>query len=111
MESTNKSELYELAIEMLENDQSLSSIERELIAKGASSEQVSNLLPLIKKARHKRKVKSGNIKLAFGSVILVSSFLFSLVNFHLGNSFAFVMYTFTTVGIVLLFWGLYDFFN
>jgi hypothetical protein len=61
--------------------------------------------------RHEAKFKSGKIKLASAIILLISSFIFSVVNFHANEPFEIVMYGFTSAGVVLLIWGLYDILN
>ena len=65
----------------------------------------------LKKQRHEEKFKSGKTKLLMGVILLMVSFVFSCVNFHADAPFAVVMYSFTTIGTALLFWGLYDVLN
>jgi len=61
--------------------------------------------------KNSRKSKSGVIKLGIGAFLLLTSFLITCVNFHSNQPFTLLMYSLTTAGALLLFWGLYDLFG
>lgn len=57
--------------------------------------------------QYKKRTKSGLALLVIGSALLLTGFIITCVNFHSDQSFTIIMYGTSSVGIVLLFWGLY----
>lgn len=53
------------------------------------------------------KRKQGLTKIAIGSTVILFGFLITCFNFHANESFNFAMYGLTSIGICIVFWGLY----
>lgn len=51
--------------------------------------------------------KQGMVKVSIGLVLVLAGFLITCFNFHSNQSFEFAMYGMTTLGIFIVFWGLY----
>ncbi|HQQ95470.1 MAG TPA: hypothetical protein PLQ93_13030 [Bacteroidia bacterium] len=103
--------LYILAKEMLERDPDFAYVRQVLSEKCADPELVEEILDQARKVYYAKKRKSGTAKLGIGSVLLVVGFVLTVINFHSNESFTFVMYGFTSAGLLILFWGLYDIFG
>ncbi len=100
--------LYVFAKHLADANKSFVEIEKQLKSKTDDSIMVAEMLTQIKKVRHAVKTKNGLVKLAFGAMFLLLGFIITVFNFHANQSFTMVMYSFTTIGLLLLFWGLYD---
>ena len=100
--------LYLFAKQLAENHASFSEIEKQLFLKTNDPLIVSDIIKQLKQIHYALKRKNGTIKLGIASVFLVAGFLITCVNFHSNQSFTIVMYSFTSIGLFLLFWGLYE---
>lgn len=87
---------------------SLNEIEQQLKTITTNSDIITQTIAEIKKERHATKTKNGLIKLGIGALFLVSSFLITCINYHSNQPITLVMYGLTSIGAVLLVWGLYD---
>ena len=103
--------LYLLAKQLVERDPYFPEIEKQLLAHCANKEIVDEVLHQIKTLYYARKRKNGLVKMGFGSVLLLVGFVLTVMNFYSNESFSAVMYGFTSAGLLLLFWGLYDMFG
>jgi len=100
--------LYVFAKHLADANKSFDEIERQLKCKTDDPMMIAEMLTQIKKVRHAVKTKNGVVKLGFGAMFLLLGFIITVFNFHANQSFTMVMYSFTTIGLILLFWGLYD---
>lgn len=89
----------------------LDQIELQLKQKSNRAELIAQVMDQLKRDRNAAKLSHGLIKLALGAMLLISSFVITCINYHSNQPFAVVMYGFTTAGLVLLLWGLYDLLN
>ncbi len=96
------------AMELLSHHKDLIETKEELIEISKNEALVSEVMKEVKKEYYAARSKKGLQKLVIGSVLLLTSFLVTYINFHAGNSITFVMYGFTSVGSVLIIWGLYE---
>jgi hypothetical protein len=101
-------EYYVFAKGLVENKTSFENIEKQLNQKGANSLLTAEIVSLLKKTQHAVNTKHGLQKIGLGLIFLISGFLITCVNFHANESFTIVMYSFTTIGISLVFWGVYN---
>lgn len=104
----NWENLYAYAKKLADNRVSYNEIEKQLSEKESDPMLVGEIISQLRKTRYAVQRKSGLQKIAFGSLFLILGFLITCVNFHANQSFTIVMYSFTTVGLCLVFWGLYD---
>lgn len=104
----NWENLYVKAKTLAENKVSFSEIENQLLTEEKDSLLVTDIIKQLKQTHYAVKRKSGLQKLGFGSLFLVVGFLITCVNFHSNQSFTIVMYSFTSLGLFLVFLGLYD---
>jgi VIT1/CCC1 family predicted Fe2+/Mn2+ transporter len=100
--------LYVFAKNLADANKSFEEIEKQLSKKTDDSILIAEMLTQIKKVRHAVKTKNGVTKIGFGALFLISGFLITCINFHSNQSFTIVMYSFTSIGLILMFWGLYD---
>lgn len=103
--------LYSFAKSLQGVVKSLDKIELQLRDKTSDTALVAQVIDQLKKDRNAAKLSNGLIKLGIGSMLLVSSFVITCINYHSNQPFAVVMYGFTTVGLVLIVWGLFDLLN
>lgn len=101
-------ELYVFAKGLADKHLSFEEIEKQLSKKTDDPLTVAEIVKQIKQVQHAVRRKNGLTKIGFGSLFLVAGFLITCVNFHSNQSFTVVMYSFTTLGLALIFWGLYE---
>ena len=99
----------------------LYSIANDNYAKGLSFEKIQDLLikehndeiliyAIIKKLKsvHYAQVrKEGLTMVGIGCMFILTGFIITFSNFHSNGSITFALYSLTTIGIVVVFWGLY----
>lgn len=100
--------LYMFAKNLAENHVSFSEIEKQLSQKTSDAVLIEEIIKQVKQVHYAVKRKNGLTKLAIASIFLVAGFLITCVNFHSNQSFTIVMYSSTSIGLVLLFWGLFE---
>jgi hypothetical protein len=100
--------LYVYAKNLADNHVSFDEIEKQLLQKTTDESLVVEIIKQLKKIKYAIKRKSGVVKIIFASVFLFVGFFITCVNFHSNQSFTNVMFGFTTLGLLLLFWGLYE---
>lgn len=83
-------------------------IEATLTSKGAHPEAIKEILREIKTMELIRRKKRGFKLVLAGSLFLVFGFLITLALFHTSVSISYSMYGLTTLGVVLLLWGMVD---
>lgn len=100
--------LYVFAKNLADNNVSFNEIEQQLTQKTSDAGLVAEITNQVKKVHFAVKRKNGFIKLGFGALFLLAGFLVTCINFHSNQSFTIVMYSSSSVGLLLIFWGLYD---
>jgi len=100
--------LYVFAKHLADTNKSFEDIENQLKQKTEDEANIADIIKRLKKLRHAVKTKNGLTKLGIGALFLVVGFLITCINFHNNQSFTFVMYGFTSIGLVLMLWGLYE---
>ncbi len=111
MEKEELNKLYQLAKTLQGVYKTDETLQAYLAQQSYDATIVSEVVLKLKKERLELKNKHGIMKLALGGSLLGLSVVITCINFHANEPFEFVMYGFTSVGSVLLFWGLYDVFN
>ena len=105
------SEYYQKAKHWHEQHQSFINIEERLIKDGADNLEAQEIVKQIKLLHYAVKRKRGSFVILTGSLLLFIGFVMTISNFYANSSFAFVMYGFTSVGLLVIFIGLYDSFG
>jgi hypothetical protein len=100
--------LYVFAKNLADSNVSFHEIEKQLSHKTTDTSLVVEITNQVKKVHYAVKRKNGFIKLGFGALFLIVGFLITCINFHSNQSFTIVMYSTSTIGLILIFWGLYD---
>ncbi|MFO0322760.1 MAG: hypothetical protein ACK504_10075 [Bacteroidota bacterium] len=100
--------LFDFAKSLEDKHLSYDEIEKQLFNKTNDVFLVSDIIKHLKKNRDAVKRKQGLTKIAFGAVFLVVGFFITVFNFHSNQSFTIVMYGSSVIGLLFIFWGLYD---
>jgi hypothetical protein len=101
-------ELYVFAKDLADHYVSLEEIEKRLSTKSNDPVIIAEIIQQIRKVQFAIHLKNGLTKIGFGSLCLVGGFLITCLNFHANQSFTIVMYSTSSIGIILIFWGLYE---
>lgn len=110
-EESPNDELYLYARQLLERDNDFTRI-RELMYERCGDKALGDeIVNQVRDVYYAKKRKEGQAKLGIGCVLLVIGFVLTVINYHSNESFTWVMYGFTSAGLLLLFWGLYDIFG
>lgn len=101
-------EMYMFAKDLADHKISFEEIEKQLSTKTEDPLVRAEIIKQIKKVQYAVHRKNGLTKIGFGAVFLVVGFLITCINFHSNQSFTIVMYSTSTIGLLLIFWGLYE---
>ncbi len=104
-------ELHHKAILWLWQHQSFDAIRERLIKEGADELTAAEITKEVKLIFYARKRQKGSMIILTGSLLLLAGFLLTISNFYANTSFTYVMYGFTTVGLLVIFYGLYEIFG
>jgi hypothetical protein len=111
METTQAQNNFELLLDFLRDAEhrlgDLDKIKKELELKSNDIELNEKVFVQFKKEFYAHKRKDGLSKIGLGSLIILTGFLITCLNFHANESFNFAMYGLTTIGICIVFWGFY----
>ena len=83
-------------------------VKLNLFEKTNDHQLTAEILTQIKKVQYAIKAKNGRAKIGFGAIFLLIGFLIIFIDFYSNQPFSFVTYSFSTIGLVLMLWGLYD---
>lgn len=101
MEINFNDKITALANSELTKEQVVSELKKLAI----TEDEVALFCKAVYKLRHKKSQKTGLILLAIGCLTLLSGFLLTLFLFYQNQSIHYVMYSLTTIGIILIFVG------
>lgn len=107
----NKELLLEKALDLLAHGTSLDDIEIAFIKQALPEELIAEVMRDLKHHIHKQNLKAGRSLILSGCIVMVFGFVLTCVKFHSNESVNIVMYGFTTLGICILFVGLYKIFS
>lgn len=99
--------LYAIARDHLTKGNRAADLEEELLK---YCTDIVTITVVIKEARthyHDEMQKDGIQKLIIGAVLGFLGFLMTILHFGSGTSFEYALFGFTTIGITMVFWGLY----
>ncbi len=108
MKNESSDNLYAFAKQEVVISGNWEEVEKKLHAKTSDQQVIDEILKELKKEEQAARLKSGLTKLGIGGALLILGFLITCINYHSNTSFTIVMYGFTTTGLLLMFWGLYD---
>jgi hypothetical protein len=100
-------EMYRMATLLLERGSSNEVLETHLKQKSDDIVLITVVIKEAKKDYYARMRKEGNVYIGIGSALILLGFLITCFNFHSNKSFDYAMYGFTSIGISLVFVGLY----
>ncbi len=102
---TKKAELW------LSQHLGIEKIHQRLLDEGASDSEASQIMNHVKKLHYANKRKRGSFIILMGSLLLLAGCILTVSNFHSNTSFQYIMYGFTSAGLLVIFWGIYDIFG
>lgn len=102
---------YHYAKILLDRDDNFSVIEQKLAEKLTDNAMVAEIIKNLKEEYYRKKHNRGRIVMLIGLVILLISFVLTCVNFHNNQSITYVMFGISSVGLIVIFFGLYDLFG
>jgi hypothetical protein len=111
LKNEQSEELYLLAKNMAEHNPDFAYIRESVFEKCNDRELAKEIVDQVRLVYYAKKRKSGLSKLGIGCILLILGFVLTVINYHSNESFSLVMYGFTSLGLLLLFWGLYDIFG
>lgn len=103
--------LFQEGKALLAEGKSIQEIEKVLIAKEQTLENIEAIIKKLNHDIHLQKLRSGKLKIIIGIILLGINFIITCINFHNNEPIALIMYTFTSAGVLMLCWGVYDIFN
>jgi len=101
-------EMVEYAKDLITRNYTFEEVEKELLQKTNDEYFTAKIIRKTKKALNDKKRNVGVLKLLLGGFILIVGFIITVFCFHSNLSFHTVMYSFTTLGCLLLFWGIFE---
>jgi hypothetical protein len=104
-------QLYHKAKLWHEQHKSFSEIQELLIKESNDHLTSEEIVKQIKLIHYANKRKRGAMIILTGSILLLIGFIMTVSNFYANTSFAWVMYGFTSAGLLVIFAGLYDCFG
>ena len=102
---------YHLAKNMFEREDSLETIAAFLSDKEIEPLMIAEIVKQVKDEHAKAKHTRGLTILLIGLIILLISFVLTCINFHANESITYVMFGISSVGLIVIFIGLYDLFG
>lgn len=107
----NYEDLYNKAKLWYEQHKSFSEIQ-DLLIKDSNDQLTSEeIVKQIKLIHYANKRKRGAMIILTGSILLLIGFIMTVSNYHDNTSFEWIMYGFTSAGLLTIFAGLYDCFG
>lgn len=107
----NYDELYHKARIWLDQHQDFQSIHDNLIKEGCEALMAAEIVKQVKLVHYAKKRQKGSMIILVGSILLLVGFLLTISNFYSNTSFTYVMYGFTSAGLLIIFYGLYEVFG
>ncbi|MGZ3867095.1 MAG: hypothetical protein ACXVC6_15065 [Bacteroidia bacterium] len=86
-------------------------IKQKLLEKISDEILIDAILKTIKKEYNKKRHDRGRFVMLIGLVILLVSFVLTCINFHSDQSITYVMFGISSLGLIVMFFGLYDLFG
>ncbi|MBK7665941.1 MAG: hypothetical protein IPJ32_00520 [Sphingobacteriaceae bacterium] len=100
-------ELVELANEFYARQYDFEKITEILLEKHNDEAMVYAVVKKVKSDHYAKHRKEGLVILGIGLVVILAGFLITCFNFHSNKSFTMAMYGLTSLGLVIVFVGLY----
>lgn len=100
-------EIHSLANQYYAGGSTFDEIREKLVSRYSDEDLVNAAVDQVRSEIYKQKRKEGTTVLAVGLVLILAGFIITCFNFHANQSVSFAMYGLTTVGIIIVFIGLY----
>lgn len=100
-------DLFLLAKTLLVRGTEMDKLEKHLLQKTDDLVLVTVVIKEAKNEHYANMRKEGFRLIAVGAVLVFLGFLITFLNFNSNRSFTLAMYGFTSIGAVVVFWGLY----
>lgn len=100
-------ELFVLAIQLLEKGEQIETIEAHLSRLSDDIVLITVVIKEAKNAHYARMRKQGFRLVLIGCLTGLSGFLITCINFNTSRSIDLAMYGLTSLGITIVFWGLF----
>lgn len=101
------SELFSLADQYLANGMDFETIKEKLLQRYNDEELILMIISKTKKDYYNKRRKEGTSILGIGLTMILVGFVLTCFNYHTNQSVNFVMYGLTSIGILIVLWGLY----
>lgn len=98
-------------LQLLREGKSDEQIRAALIARHGDTHVVPELMREVGKLRSSRNMSLGLAIVLSGALILLVSFIMAILRFHSNDSLSFVLYGLTSLGILVVFFGLMKIFG
>lgn len=85
-------------------------VNEELVKLGADASLADNLVIELKKIHRAKRRHRGIVLAGIGSFILIFGFILSIILFHAGMSIDIALFGPTSVGAIILIWGMAEIF-
>ena len=102
---------YHQAKIMLEHDDNFETIEQNLTRQDVDELMIKEILKQVKEEYFLKRRKTGFSIFFIGLIILLISFILTCINFHANQSITYVMFGISSVGLIVIFIGLYYLFG
>ena len=110
--SPKNSELFQKSVQLMNSHHSLDEIKKVLQKEtSANEEEISDMLKHIKILMDEKVHHRGRILVLVGAILLLAGFVFTFLNIYSNQSVHFAMYGLTSIGLLVIFAGLYFIFN
>lgn len=100
-------ELYLLAVKLLEQGQQADALEKHLLQCSDDIVLINVAIKEAKNSHYSRLRKDGFRLVVIGCITGLSGFLITFINFNTSRSIDLAMYGLTSLGITIVFWGLF----
>jgi len=99
--------LYSFADDCYKKGMGFEKIHETLMKEHSDEALVYAVVKKIKSDHYAEIRKHGLLLLGIGCALILTGFLITCANFHANKSITFAMYGLTSIGITIVFWGLY----
>ncbi len=100
-------ELHQLANQYYAGGMTFDHIRQKLSSRCDNKELVNEVVDTVRSEIYSQKRKEGTTIVGIGLVLILAGFVITCFNYHSNQSFEFAMYGLTTIGIIVVFIGLY----
>lgn len=100
-------EMFQLASLLLDQGTLTEVLEKHLNQKTEDIVLIAVVIKEAKNAYYAKRRHEGLVKITIGALIIFVGFVITFFNYHANKSVEAVMYSFTSIGVIIVGWGLY----